>query len=127
MQFGMYLVENGVITCEEFFEALKLQVRSRPKLGAVAIKNRKLTCHQVFQVLEAQCDEPLEFFGELALRMGFLTETDLAHLMGEQQALTASLRDILVEHGFISSAQADWFYSEYRNTLRQTEMLPETV
>lgn len=54
MQFAMYLVENGVITCEEFFEALKLQTRSRPKLGALAIKNRMLTCRQVFQVLEAQ-------------------------------------------------------------------------
>lgn len=127
MQFAMYLVDNGVITCDEFYEALKLQVKSRPKLGALAIKSRMLTCRQVFQVLEAQCDEPLEFFGELARRMGFITEKDFAHLLGEQEAMTQSLRDVLVQHGFISDAQADWYYNEYRNTLRTSELAPETV
>ena len=30
MQFAMYLVENGVISCEEFFEAVKLQLHLGP-------------------------------------------------------------------------------------------------
>jgi hypothetical protein len=99
MQFAMYLVDSGVITCEEFFEVLKLQMQSRPKLGALAIKRRMLTCRQVFQVLEAQCNEPLEFFGELAKRMGFITAEQFSLLLGEQQTMTSSIRDVLVDNG----------------------------
>ncbi|HMO84754.1 MAG TPA: hypothetical protein PKC18_07535, partial [Lacipirellulaceae bacterium] len=70
MLFGIYLVENGVITCEEFFETLKLQIRTRPPLGGLAIEQRKLTAKQVFAILRQQCDSPADMFGELAVKMG---------------------------------------------------------
>lgn len=37
MQFAMYLVENGVISCEDFFEAVKLQLH----LGANQTRGEK--------------------------------------------------------------------------------------
>src|SRR3712207_5774326 len=84
MQFAMYLVDNGVISCEEFFEALKLQLHSRPQLGALAIETRRLSFRQVFAILRTQCDEPNELFGEIAVRLGFLTQDDVAQLLAEQ-------------------------------------------
>lgn len=84
MQFAEYLVDNGTITCEELFESLKLQTHSRPQLGALAIETRRLTCRQVFAILRAQCDQPEALFGELAVRLGYLTDDDLQHLLVEQ-------------------------------------------
>ena len=89
MLFGIYLVENGVITCEEFFETLKLQIRTRPPLGGLAIEQRKLTAKQVFAILRQQCDSPADMFGELAVKMGLLRLRPFAELLVETGILPA--------------------------------------
>jgi hypothetical protein len=119
MQFAMYLVENGVISCEEFFEALKLQLHSRPQLGALAIDTHRLTFRQVSAVLRAQCDEPNELFGEIAIRLGHLSEADLAELLAEQAARAKPLVEVLVENGFLSAKLAEQHYAEYRQCMKE--------
>jgi hypothetical protein len=120
MQFAMYLVENGVISCEEFFEALKLQLHSRPQLGALAIDTRRLTFRQVSAILRVQCEEPNELFGEIAVRLGYLTEEQLAELLAEQASRAQPLAEVLVENGFISAALAEQHYAEYRRCLQES-------
>jgi hypothetical protein len=117
MQFAVFLVDNGVITCEDFFEALKLQMHSRPQLGALAIELHVLTCRQVFSILRVQCDEPNQLFGEIAVRLGYLTQQQLTELLEEQTARLAPLGDILVEHGFLSPEVAEVQYAEFRRCL----------
>jgi len=121
MQFGMYLVDNGVISCEEFFEALKLQLHSRPQLGALAIETRRLTFRQVFAVLRTQCDEPNELFGEIAIRLGYLTDETLAQLLDEQAARAKPLIEVLVDNDFISAELAEEHHAEYRRCLQLAE------
>jgi len=121
MQFGMYLVENGVITCEDFYEALKLQLGTRPQLGALAIEKRKLTMRQVLSVLQAQSDTPDEKFGELALKRGYLTEADLAWLLHEQSVRVKPFGELLVDMGVMSADEMERHYREYRQALEPTE------
>jgi hypothetical protein len=123
MQFAMYLVDNGVISCEEFFEAMKLQLSTRPQLGALAIEMRRLTFRQVFSVLRTQCDEPNTLFGELAVRLGYLTEQDVAQLLAEQASRAMPLVEVLVENGFVSAEAAEHHYAEYRRCMEQASQL----
>ena len=118
MQFAMYLVDNGVISCEEFFEALKLQMSTRLQLGALAIEIRRLTFRQVFAILRAQCDEPNTMFGELAVRLGHLTDEDVTKLLAEQASRAMPLLEVLVDNGFLSAEAAELHYAEYRRCMQ---------
>jgi uncharacterized protein YlaN (UPF0358 family) len=121
MQFGMFLVDNGVLSTQAFYKALKLQMRSRPQLGTIAIQSRRLTVKQMFIILQEQCDSPQQMFGEIAIRLGYLTSEDLHQLLEEQSRHMTSLRDILVEHGFLSAEVVDQQYAAYRRSTRQAE------
>jgi hypothetical protein len=123
MQFAMYLVDNGVISCEEFFEAAKLQLNTRPQLGALAIEMRRLTFRQVFAILRAQCDEPNTLFGELAVRMGYLTEDDVSKLLAEQASRAQPLMDVLVENDFLSPEMAEHHFAEFRRCMHHASSL----
>lgn len=121
MQFGMYLVDNGLLSTQAFYKALKLQMRSRPPLGTMAIQTRKLTVKQMFVILQEQCDTPNQMFGEIAVRLGYLTNDDLNLLLEEQSRHMAGLRDILVEHNFMPAEVIDQQYAAYRRSTRQAE------
>jgi hypothetical protein len=127
MQFAMYLVDNGVLSCEEYYEASKLQQHSRPQLGALAIEARRLTVKQVFAVLSLQCDEPNTRFGELAVRLGYLTDDDISHLLAEQERRATPLLDVLVENDFLSAELAEQHYAEYRRCLQGDRCALATV
>jgi hypothetical protein len=121
MLFGIYLVENGVITCEEFFEALKLQLRTRPQIGGLAIETRKLTAKQVFTILRKQCDAPADMFGELAVKLGFLSKGELGELIHEQSVRLKPFSELLVETGILSPATVERHSRDYRWTMEQVE------
>ncbi|MBL9163586.1 MAG: hypothetical protein JNL18_12705 [Planctomycetaceae bacterium] len=121
MQFGMYLVDNGLLSTQAFYKALKLQMRSRPQLGTLAIETRRLTVKQMFTILQEQCDTPQQLFGEIAIRLGYLTNEDLNQLLEEQARHMASLPDVLVEHGFLSADVVNQQYATYRHSSRQAE------
>jgi hypothetical protein len=60
MKFGFYLVDNGVITPEEFIEALKLHFASRPTIEQVVKRRSRPTMKQVVASLAEQCIQVLE-------------------------------------------------------------------
>jgi hypothetical protein len=121
MQFGIYLVDNGMITCEEFFEALKLQLKTRPQLGALAIEKRKLNVRQVFGVLRSQCDSPDDMFGELAVKLGYLTAEELALLLHEQSLRVRPFAEILVETGILSADAVEKHFRDFRRALEPAD------
>jgi hypothetical protein len=121
MQFAMFLVDNGVISCDEFFEALKLQLHSRPQLGSMAIGTRRLTFRQVSHILREQCDEPNQMFGEIAVRLGYLTEDDLSRLLAEQAAQAKPLGDVLVENGFLAREESEQYFAQFRQCMKDAE------
>lgn len=121
MQFGIYLVENGVISRDEFYEALKFQQNSRPQLGALALERRKLTMRQVFTVLRNQGDSPSEYFGELAVKAGFLTAEQLAQLVLEQATRSKPFAEVLVDLGILPRDAVNRYAREYRRSAENQE------
>ena len=114
MQFGLYLVNQGMITANQFVKALETQLATRPLIGSLAIETGKLTVKQVFSILRTQADMPDQMFGELAVQNGLMTEDDLSGLLYQQTIRGKSMALILVELGFASAEDIDGHLSEYR-------------
>ncbi|MAT69022.1 MAG: hypothetical protein CMJ58_05805 [Planctomycetaceae bacterium] len=128
MYFGMHLVRQGLLTTDDFFALLEQQVASRPPMGALAIETGKLTMKQVFEVLEAQCEETSQMFGEAAVRLGFLSEQDLAVLIYEQARRAMSMTELLVLNGHAEPETAEHWLQQYRDHQgRVTQMTTKSV
>jgi len=123
MQFGLYLVRKDIIDTNQFVEALRQQLASRPQLGTLAIESGKLTVKQVFQILREQNARPEELFGELAVEAGFITEEELAGLIYVQSLRVQKMVDILVEQGHLMANVADEHRAAYRKENQRTEKL----
>jgi hypothetical protein len=121
MQFGVYLVDNDLITPDDFFEAVKLQLRTRPQLGALAIELHKLNVRQVFSLLRKQCDSPTEMFGDLAIQAGYLKAAEVEELVEEQLRRVRPLRDLLVEMGVFTDREATQHYADFRRSMQSIE------
>lgn len=119
MLFGKFLVERGVINPDEFYQAFKAQLASRPQLGTLAVQRRLLSMSQVFQVLEAQCDRPSELFGDLAVDLGFITTDDVAHLLREQSDLMKPFAELLIDLGILDSTQVKNYHREFSAAMEQ--------
>ncbi len=114
MQFGLYMVQQGMIECTEFVQALELQIASRPQLGSLAIETGKLSVKQVFHILRVQCDTPGLLFGELAVEQGFITEEELAGLIFLQSVRQQPMTEILVEQKMITESEIQEILTQYR-------------
>ena len=106
MWFGTYLYKNGVITGDEFAEAVCNQLARRPMIGQLALKHRAMTVREVMRVLEYQAEHPGTSFGEIALERGYITAQELASLLLHQDLATTPFHEILVEMGVLDFAQS---------------------
>ena len=66
MFLEVLLVRRGLITAEQFVQAVEWQLAQRPLLGRLALESGKLSMKQVFAELEAQTDNDKPF-GETAV------------------------------------------------------------
>jgi len=116
MKFGLYLVEHGMITTDQFVKALEVQLTSRPLIGALAIETGKLSVKQVFSILRTQADMPHEMFGELAIQAGFLTKDDLDGLLYQQSVRGTPMPQILGELEFAEASDLEEQLAEFSIT-----------
>ncbi len=114
MQFGLYLVKHGMITANQFAQALEAQLASRPQIGALAIEAGKLSVKQVFSILRTQADTPHQLFGQLAIQAGFMTEDELVVLLYQQSVRGKAMPLILAELGFAEPDDLEEHFAEYR-------------
>jgi CheY-specific phosphatase CheX len=128
--FGAFLIERGVITPEQLFEALEEQKRINLKLGEHAIRLGYLTPEQVEEIRKLQKREELRF-GEAAVKLGYLTPEQVEQLIRIQKSSHKLLGDILVEKGFITKEvlmrELKIFESEQRAYMTEMVYLPEGV
>ena len=78
-------------------------------------------------MLSLQCDEPNTKFGELAVRLGYLTDDDISQLLAEQERRATPLLEVLVENDFLSAELAEQHYAEYRRCLQGDRCALATV
>ncbi len=128
--FGAFLVERGVITREQLFEALEEQKKTNLKLGEHAIRLGYLTPEQVEEIRKLQKREEIRF-GEAAVRLGYLTPEQVEQLIRIQKSSHKLLGDILVSKGFITretlERELKLFEAEQRVYMTEMVYLPEGV
>lgn len=84
MKIQPNIIQTGVISAEQYLEALHRQQNDRPSLGQLALELGFLTTQQVREILHIQSEGHVSRFGEIALSMGMMHRTQLAELLMEQ-------------------------------------------
>ena len=105
--FGNYLLENQIITSEQFSACMTYIKANRVKLGLIAESEGLLTSSQVMELnyLQVQSDER---FGDLAVKKGYLTESDVNYLLGLQSNPYLLFVQALDENGCLSHDEIDY-------------------
>ncbi|TWT95887.1 hypothetical protein Pla108_29640 [Botrimarina colliarenosi] len=106
MELELSLVRSGVVSADDYVEALGRRDEERPPLGQVAIEEGLLGVRQVLDVIRTQHASPDRRFGEIAVEKGYLTADQVAQLLLVQQGRQRSVIQHLVELGSVSFEQA---------------------
>lgn len=101
--FGQLLLERGFLTREQLQEGLARQAREGKALGSVLVESGVLTQERLDEALELQKSrfERIEadparggLFGQLALRLGYLTPDALHDALREQEIARGGLSSL---------------------------------
>ena len=115
-RFIHFLVNNGVIEEKTVLEVLDTQMKQKIPIGQIALKEKALTVSQVYSILLAQMDSQ-KLFGETALDMGYLTETDIEELLAIQRNRLPRIEEILVKMNIIDHEKCSIIMNKYENEL----------
>lgn len=116
LNFGLYLVEQGVISCDQFCGLVKVQQMAVPSPASVAIRSNLLTVRQVGQILSLMELNPGRTFLEAARGLGFLAADGQQRLEQEQQKRLPSIPFLLVECGLLTSRQVETMHRAFEKS-----------
>ncbi len=120
-EFAIDLVRQHILAAQQFVDLTEAVSADQLPLGAVAIRTNRLTIHQVMKILDLQ-ETRQERFGEIALELGLLDDTDLRYLLGQQLQTRPSMRQKIVELGMLSAEQVRWLFRTFmRRRNREVE------
>ena len=116
LKFGIYLVEQRIVTAEQFCGLVKIQQESTRALHTLALQKSLMTIRQVANVLEAIEKSPGKDFQRLAIEMGYLHTKEAEYLVQVQQSTAETIRSLAVECGLLTERQASVLYLHYQKT-----------
>ncbi len=127
LKFGIYLVEQRIISPEQFCGLIKIQQESALSLPTVAIRRNVLTIKQVAKVLTLVESNPSLSFLETAIAENLLDRVDVDRLLHEQQYSTPSIRKLAVECGLLTDTECGALYKHFgkRAALSMQSQLPK--
>jgi len=96
LKFGIYLVEQRIVTPEQFCGLVKIQQESTRSLASLSISHNYLTIKQVSRVLDGVSQDESKFI-DYALSKNLLERSDASHLMKLQEQGGESIRSLAVE------------------------------
>ncbi|MCM1119690.1 MAG: response regulator [bacterium] len=127
--FGKYLVDKKVIGQEDYRSAIERQLKTRVKLGTIAVTEGVMSEEQVEEVNELQRQQDRRF-GDIAVEKGYLTQEQVRMMLEKQgnpymqfiQALLQSGRvDVSQMNAHISSFQREKGFSDADMTALKNE------
>jgi hypothetical protein len=121
LKFGIYLVEQRIISPEQFCGLVKIQQDSLKTLASISIQTNLLTIRQVAGVLDVQEHHPEKSFGDIVLETKLLDRAALNQLLHAQQKTCPSIRQLLVECGLLTNRQTRVLFTHFeRNAARNS-------
>lgn len=113
LKLGIYLVEQRIISPEQFCGLVKIQQESVRSLASLAIAQNCLTMKQVSRILDETQDDESRFT-EVAVNSGLLDRTDANRLHKLQQQSGETIRSLAVECGLLTRRQAEVLYNHFQ-------------
>lgn len=112
LKFGIYLVEQRIVSPEQFCGLVKIQQESTRSLASLAIAHNYLTMKQVSRIIdEIEGDDSR--FVEMALSKGMMERTDAAHLERLQEQSGDSVQTLAVECGLLTERQSEVLFNHF--------------
>ncbi|WP_028235265.1 hypothetical protein [Pseudobutyrivibrio sp. MD2005] len=111
---GNYLLQRGIVTQEQLFNAMSRLSQTHIKLGTIAIHESLMTAKEVDECLYVQTREDKRF-GEIAVNRGYLTEEQVNDLLTKQTPDYILLGQNLVEDGVFSYEELERILFDYKN------------
>ncbi len=126
LKFGIYLVEQRIVTAEQFCGLVKIQQESTRALPTLALQKSLMTIRQVANVLEAIERSPEKDFQRLAIEMGYLHAKEAEYLLQVQQSTAEPIRDLAVECGLLTERQASVLYLHFQKNVSKKNTAAQT-
>ncbi len=117
LKFGLYLVEQGIMTCDQFCGLVKIQQESNSSLSTLAIQRNFMTIKQVATVLEQREIKPHASFIDIALENDFIEQADAKQLLELEQINRPTLRQIIANVGLMTERQVNTLFAHYEKML----------
>jgi hypothetical protein len=112
LKFGVYLVEQRIITPEQFCGLVKIQQESTRTLASLAIAHNYLTMKQVSRVLDREQSEGRPFV-EIAVSAGLMDRHDATHLLKAQERSGETIRSLAVDCGLLTARQSEVLFNHF--------------
>jgi hypothetical protein len=127
LKFGVYLVEQRIVSPEQFCGLIKIQQESVRTQAKIALQRNMLTIRQVANILDMQeanaADSPKPFH-QFAVEMKYLSTTEAEMLIKAQESSCASINELLVDCGLLTESQTRVLYAHFFRTAFNKEENP---
>jgi hypothetical protein len=100
---GHFLYYAGMVSWRAIVQGLIWQRSSRPRFGELARRLGWLTDEHVRAVLGTR--DPLQPFGKSAVELALLSETQCRHLLSQQLQMQQKIGRFFIESGWLTSEQ----------------------
>ena len=113
LKFGIYLVEQRIISPEQFCGLVKIQQEATMSLATIALRKNVLTIKQVASVLDLSEVHPEKSFLKIAMEQDLIDRADADQLLHEQQSTCPSIRKLIVECGLLTQRQTSVLFLHF--------------
>lgn len=111
--FGNYLLENQKITAEQFSSCMEYIKANRVNLELIAEREGLLSHQQVTTLKQLQMQEDRDF-GDLAIKRGYLSESDVDYLLGLRGNLYLIFIQALEENQCLTTEEIDQCMADFQ-------------
>ncbi len=122
LKFGIYLVEQRIISPEQFCGLVKIQQEATASLASLSIRNNFLTIKQVANLLDAVEANPQKSFINVALEQNLIGQPQAQKLLLAQQNSCPTIPKLVIECGLLTQRQTSVLFHHFeRGQNRQTQ------
>lgn len=105
LKFGIYLVEQRIITPEQFCGLVKIQQEATMSFATIAIRKNLMTIKQVAHVLDLVEANPEKSFVQVSLEQDLIDRADADQMLHLQQLSSPTIRKLVIECGLLTQRQ----------------------
>lgn len=111
--FGKYLVKKGMLTEEEYRDAIQKHLSIRVPIGTIAMAEGLLTEAQVGEIHRQQKQFD-KLFGDIAVEKGYLTKEQVEALLRKQGNPYLQFLEVLLDMGKLTISEMDAEFAAFQ-------------